>query len=107
MHLFGDGTLSTEDEAMLQYIIGSGTYGTRQNYVSNRVRKLGSGKKGKLKYLMNRVFLPIESVESGYPFFYRHKVLLPALFVWRILKGLTVRRSMVKAELKALMKYKA
>ena len=105
MHLFGDGTLSTEDETMLQYIIGSGTYGTRQNYVSNRVRKLGSGKKGKLKYLMNRVFLPMESVESGYPFFYRHKALLPVLFVWRILKGLTIRRSMVKAELKALRKY--
>lgn len=107
LHLFGGGSLTPEDEAMLQYIISSGTYGTRQNYVGNRVRKLGGGKKGKLKYLMDRIFLPMESVASAYPFFYQHKILLPALFVWRIMKGLTIRRSMVKVELKALKRHKA
>lgn len=102
LHLFGGETLTLEDEAMLQYIVSSGTYGTRQNYVDNQIRKLGGGKKGKMKYFARRIFLPMESVESGYPFFYRHKALLPVLCLWRIGKALTIRRKMVWSELKAL-----
>ena len=107
MHLFSDEAITPEDEAMLLYIIGSGTYGNRRNYVGNQIQKLGGGWKGKLIYLKNRIFLPMQSVESGYPFFYRHKFLLPVLCVWRIIKGLTIRRSMVISEFKALMKYNA
>ena len=102
LHLFGSETLTTEDKAMLQYIIGSGTYGNRRNYVGNHIKKLGGGRKGKLKYIQNRIFLPMESVESGYPFFYRHKVLMPFLWVWRICKALAIRRKMVWSELRTL-----
>ena len=102
LHLFGSETLTTEDKAMLQYIIGSGTYGNRRNYVGNQIKKLGGGTKGKLKYLKNRIILPMESVESGYPFFYRHKVLMPFLWLWRICKALTIRRKIVWSELRAL-----
>lgn len=105
LHLFGGQALTPEDETMLQYIIDSGTYGNRRNYVGNQITKLGGGRKGKLIYLKNRVFLPIQSVESGYPFFYRHKALMPVLWVWRICKALTIRRKMVWSELKALKAY--
>ena len=89
---------------MLDYIVSCGVYGKRQNYASNTIEKLGGGTKGKWKYLLIRVFLPMESIQNAYPFFYRHKVLLPAFFAWRIAKGLTIRWSSVKSELKALMK---
>lgn len=107
LHLFGDGALTAEDEAMLQYVVGSGTYGNRRNYVGNQIKKLGGGRKGMLKYLARRVFLPMESVESGYPFFYRHKALLPVLCLWRVCKALTIRRKLVWSELKALSEYKS
>lgn len=91
---------------MLDYVVNCGTYGTRRNYVNNRVEKLGGGRQGKWKYLMNRAFLPMASVKSNYPFFYRHKALLPALCAWRIAKGLTVRWAAVKTELKALVNHR-
>ena len=106
LHLFGDGSLTPEDESMLLYVVGSGTYGTHRNRIDNQIKKLGGGMKGKLKYLARRVFLPIENVESSYPFFYRHKALLPVLCLWRIGKALTIRRRRVWPELKALSEYK-
>ena len=103
--LFSGEALTPEDEAMLQYVVSSGVYGTRQNHVSNQIRKIGGGGKGKLRYLMNRIFLPMECVESVYPFFYRHRVLLPILCFWRIGKALTTRRKRVCSELKILSGY--
>ena len=107
LHLFGSEVLTPEDEAMLQYVIGSGTYGTHRNRIDNQIKKLGGGAKGKLKYLARRIFLPMESVESSYPFFYRYKALLPALCLWRIGKALTIRRRRVWSELRALAEYKS
>lgn len=103
-HLFGGGTLTPEDQAMLQYVVNSGTYGTLQNSVEKRIDKLGGGRRGKLKFALGRVFKPLEDVKAVYPFYYRHKALLPVLFVWRVMKGLTVKRKKVWAEFKVLTK---
>ena len=40
------------------------------------------------RYLLRRVFLPMEQIRTGYPFFYRHRLLLPLL----------LRRQQEKAE---------
>ncbi len=101
-HMFTGEELTAADQEMLDYILSSGTYGTIEHRVSNKVRKLGGGLRGKGKYLLSRMFLPMESIKSAYPFFYKHKILLPVFFFYRIGKGLTLRRRMVMTELKSL-----
>ena len=106
LHLFAGEELTEADRGMLDYVIRSGTFGTVGHRVRNRVDRLGGGAHGKARYLLSRAFLPMKTVQSVYPFYYRHKILLPVLAVKRFGRGLTVRRSKMSAELKALARLK-
>lgn len=101
-HLFGDELLTPEDRQMLDYIMGSGTYGTTHNRVMNKVNRLGGEGKGKAKYIWQRLCPSMASLYNAYPFFNRHKLLLPLLPFVRLWRALTVSRKIVKAEVKAL-----
>ena len=89
LNLFGNKSLNSEEEQMLAYIASSGTYGTIKHHVDNEVARKGGGTKGKLNYIADRLFLPKEQVQAYYPFFYRHKLLLPFLPVYRLWKAVT------------------
>ena len=102
LRLFSGEKLSESDNNMLEYIIYSGTYGNIKNHIDNKVQKYGGGKKGKRKYILSRIFLPMEEIKAYYPFFYRHKILLPCLFFYRIGRAFTVSRKKTKAQLKTL-----
>lgn len=114
MHLFGKAAeqggvpddLSSAEREMLDYVIGSGVYGNVNNSVRNRINKFGGGRAGKGRYIFSRVFLPMDVIKEAFPFFYRHKVLLPVLPVFRIGRGLLINRAHLKSELKALKKSK-
>ena len=58
--------------------------------------------KSKKKYILDRIFLPDENLRSGYPFFYKHKILLPILVIYRLIKALTSSRKKVLEELSIL-----
>lgn len=103
-HLFIGVPLTEMDEKMLAYIIASGTYGLYENKVSNKVESFGGGARGKLRYFLTRLFIPMDTIRTAYPVVYRHKILLPFLYVYRIIKGLTFRRGVTMADLKALKK---
>ncbi len=104
--LFGGKELSDEEQEMLEYIVYSGTYGNIKNGVDNKVQKYGGGKKGKRKYILSRLFLSMDEIKAYYPFFYRHKILLPVLFFYRLGRAVTVSRKKTKAQLKTLRKNK-
>ena len=106
LNLFGNGQLTEKNQDMLEYIIDSGTYGTIQNMVENRVRKYNSIKKGKLTFVKEKLFMPLKEVKLYYPFYYKHKILLPVLFFYRIGKALTVGRKKTITTLKILKKFK-
>jgi hypothetical protein len=72
--------LTQEQEKMLAYFFGSGTYGTRENIISNGVKK-----SGKIGYVWKRIFPPMKAIEKHFPFFYKYKVLLPFLPFYRLL----------------------
>lgn len=99
LHLFKGETLTEKDRQMLEYILFSGTYGTFGNSVENSVKRYGGGNKGKILYIKNRLFLPMNVVKEYYPFYYRHKILLPVLFFFRIGKALTTKRNHTKKTL--------
>lgn len=107
MNLFGGKALTEQNQQMLEYIIFSGTYGTIENSVQNQLNQFGNDKKGKTKYVLQRLFPSMDNIRTFYPFFYKHKILLPALFFYRIGKSLTVSRKKISTELKHLRKNKS
>ncbi len=48
---------------------------------------------------------PMEIYEAFFPFFYRHKILLPVGWAYRLIRGVTARRKKVKSELLCLYRY--
>ncbi len=100
LHLFGGELLTAQDREMLDYILTSGTYGTTEQRVANGVKRLGGGVRGKLRYMCRRLFPPMQTLLTVYPFFARHKYLIPFLPIYRFV----AHRKGVKAELKALSK---
>ena len=103
--LFGGGAPGDADEKMLDYVIFSGAYGTLNNQVKNGVERYGNGSFAKLRYVAGRLVLPLETVRSSYPLFIRYPVLLPFLPVFRLIRGMFLRRKAIGAELKTLVKY--
>ncbi|MCR5576942.1 MAG: nucleotidyltransferase family protein [Oscillospiraceae bacterium] len=101
MHLFGGEALTDADREMLEYICSSGTFGTVYNGVVNAVRRSGSSR---LRYMLGRFTVPLsrkdlryDAFAEQYPVFYRFKILLPLLPIWRILRSLSsgrIRREM-------------
>ena len=106
LHLFGNGKLTETESEMLEYIIFSGTYGTLYHKIENDIKKYGNIKQGKRHLIFNGLFMPLEEVKLFYPFYYKHKILLPVLFFYRIGKALTVSRKKTKNTLKILKKFK-
>ncbi len=105
---FSDGL--TEDEAsLLEYYLGSGTYGTVANLVSKRMTDIQADGKPirsgtRLKYVLSRLFPGRQWCRDTYPFFYKYPVLLPALWVYRIFRGLIKRRKHIVGEIRAVKK---
>ncbi len=106
LDLFGGKTLSEEQQELLEYIAFSGTYGSVRNNIENKVKEYGGGRKGKRKYILSRLFPSMEEIKAGHPFFYRHKLLLPGLFFYRLGRAVTVSRRNTKTQLKRLQKTK-
>ncbi|MCQ2459625.1 MAG: nucleotidyltransferase family protein, partial [Ruminococcus sp.] len=96
--------LNEDEEKMLDYYLGSGTYGTVSNKALNRMKKLKAetGEVSKLKYFLHRVFPPLKVYKNWFPFFYKYKFLLPIGWAYRLLRGIFCKNRMIKAEIKAI-----
>jgi hypothetical protein len=106
--LFGGGERSEEDREMLEYILSSGTYGTVTHRIENDMQKHGWGK---FRYMLHRFSVPVsrknkdyDAFASAYPLFYKHKILLPALLIYRPARAMWEGR--FRAEAKAIRNVK-
>ena len=100
--LFRREKLTDTDKKLLDYYIFSGTYGTFENSVENNMERYGKG--SKLRYILHRLFPTMNTVKALYPFFYKYKLLLPVLWVYRPVKGLIRNRERLFSELVSIMK---
>ena len=105
--------LDNKEREMLEYIRLAGTYGTLSNKIKKELDASGGGKISKLKYITGRFFVPISrknphyaAMANWYPFFYKHKILLPALPFYRLGRSLKKRPGAIRAELKAVKSIK-
>ena len=87
IHLFDGKKLTESEREMLDYVLSSGTFGTMQHRVDNKMRMKGWSK---MQYALSRFFVPVSKKNRDYaayagvyPFFYKHKILLPLLPFYR------------------------
>lgn len=82
-------SLSADEMEMLKYYLSSGVYGTFERMIENRIEKQkktdGRGKLSKLTYYWHRVFPGMELYEN-YPLLVKHKFLIPAYWVYRLVR---------------------
>ena len=100
LRVFSGEPLSEEERDALDYMIFSGGKGTLRNKIVHRVERDGGGLKGRLRYIGRRLFPPMRTVKRKFPLFYRHKILLPFLPAYRLIKKWRSRRWRI--ELRAL-----
>jgi len=99
--------LPEREQELLDYYLTSSTYGTRTRSAENTVKKhyTKSNSKSKFSFIWARLFPDMEFMKQYYPFFYRHKLLLPVGYVWRWCKGIVTNHNKLQAEMRALRKY--
>lgn len=101
--VFSFQPLSDSDKEELAFYADSGSYGTVDNMIKNRLGGDNS-KKAKLRYIISRVFPSKEHLEQYHPVVYRHRVLYPLLVVYRPFNGLIRHRKKLFNEVDSLRK---
>lgn len=96
-HLFLDEELSSKEQEIFLYMLSSGTYGSLETNVTNSIKK-----KGKIKYVLRRIFPPISFYKVTYPFFYKSKVLIPLAWLIRLIRAPFKSKEKIKEELKII-----
>lgn len=104
LRLFSGEALREAEQEMFAYYASSGTYGSYEQKAVNEINSFGGGFRGKFRFFLSRLFMPMDKIKYAYPVVYKYKILLPFLYVYRIIKGLTTRRGVTMADLKALKK---
>ena len=101
MDLFCGKRLNTDEKKLLDYYIFSGTYGTIENSVNNTI---DGSLSSRVKYLIGRLFLTLPQIKASYPFFYKHKFLIPLVFLYRVGLMLTKSRKRMMSEVKTIIR---
>ena len=99
--------ITQQDEQMLVYMLGSGTYGTLSNNVNNKLAKEAAenGQKGsRARYLLRRTFPPLSHLTQGYPVLKRAPWLLPGVYAYRLIVKPFTRFSRLRTELVTVAK---
>lgn len=102
--LFGGESLTEKEQEQLNYMLSSGTYGTFQQGIENKLRK---NNWSKLDYMVHRFLVPVRKnikeyaiYAETYPLFYKYKILLPLLPFYRTIRSM--KNGRFTAERKAL-----
>lgn len=102
MKLFSSEELTSKDKDMLEYYIMSGVYGSHDNVIKNSIKYRTDNSKS--KYLMYRLFPPVSFLRESVPWVRKSKLLIPAAYIYRLFRSLTVSRKKIKDETSELIK---
>lgn len=102
--------LTSEESELLLYCLTSGVHGTFTRIVEHRMEEYweDNGNRSKLRYVWHRFIPSMETMKRHYPFFYKHKILLPIGWVYRLLWPVfdKKRRNAVLGEISTIKKMK-
>ena len=100
--------MDKEDRELLSYFFESGVYGKTDTGIVNKLTgKAGNNDRKvslwmKIKYVFRRIFPPFEYYRLNYPFFYKHKILIPFCVIYRLFLSVFRRNDFVKTEIRTL-----
>ena len=86
------------------YILGSGTYGTVEHFVTRQM-DYRTGGISKLKYLSSRFFLPYKHMKRIYPIVENYPVILPVMWCYRVYEMFQTRGKSAKHKLNSVLNY--
>lgn len=86
---FGDGEHTDVTREMENYLLGAGVYGSSQNFLALEQAKSG----GRVRYALQRIFMPYDKLKTIYPRLERAPYLLPFYEVHRWFTVLFSRRA--------------
>ena len=107
--VFSEETLSDEEKQLFMYFVASGVNGNEENLWKNQFSKTIAGddsRAQKREYLLDRIFLHGDVLKKRYPFFYRHKILLPCLYTYRLFKAVFLKPKEVWEEYRRIKRFK-
>ena len=91
-NLYAPDLLTDFDREVLLYYISSGTFGTANNFVENKLSDMAGGKEitfaTRTKYVLERLFPKYEFYKTTYPRASKFLVTIPFLCLFRIFKSL-------------------
>jgi hypothetical protein len=101
--------LSEEEKTKLAYFSGSGTYGTVATRVKNKLDKIQSDGKPisfmtKFKYYCRRLFPKTKWIKSIFPVCDRYPWLMPFCYIFRIVRGILLKRHNIAGEIHVVNK---
>lgn len=108
--LFDLQKLTEQDKELFLHFLDSPLYGSVSQGEYNMLTRNLAGKdtgRVKAKYLFDRIFLHGDALEKSFPFFAKHKGLLPCLYVYRLFKGLFTHPKGIAHETKNVVKYRS
>lgn len=94
---------------MQEYVFKSGSYGTLSNSVMHLVErdvKENESANGTRKYLFKRIFPPLDIMKIYHPVLRKYPVLLPGVWVYRLIYKSITNNKKARAELRILKEYK-
>lgn len=91
--------LTDDEEEILLYVVSSGAYGKKVNYIRNQLQN-----ESKFRYMLKRAFPDLDWYKGHVPFCYKHKWAIPFYCVYRIFARGIKRRKAIKNEMKILKK---
>ena len=98
--LFYNKKITPQNQEMLKFILTSGTYGFSENAYYNKMKQY----KTKSSYLLHRILLPINEMKNHYPILNKCILLLPILWLYRLLINLIKSPKSIYKEIKYLLK---
>ena len=98
--LSNNADISEAEAEFIRELLSGGVHGDFCTQIQNKLKADAKG--SKLKYIFSRLFPPMHYYKRFYPFFYKHKYLVPVCFLYRIFMAMFVRNKTVKAELDVL-----
>lgn len=106
--LFSFQQLNDDETQLLSQFLYSSLYGSQEQGEYNMLTRELDGKDSvtvKAKYIFERIFLYGDSLKTHYPFFAKHKWLLPVLYIYRPLKGIFTHPKGILREIKNVINY--
>lgn len=99
---FGGGKGDAVTDELGAYILGSGTFGTDEQRVADRILKEQESN-NRVRYVLRRVFLPYKTMCAYFPSLKKVPFLLPFYWIFRILRGIFCRRQKLFGEMNTVL----